>query len=192
MEPSHEDIKKRFNAITEDLEGRLSPQGIFSAWQDGGDFDALNEERTQVLAEQKRLRPIALAEEFLKAKQQLAEEIAKVIKESGLEGLLGEPVRNMVYYSGDDLGPHFNVEDRLFEAQMQSTERILHPCACGCGQQVRKTFAQGHDGKLRRIINQIHDGRLSRDQLPQVAIERLDPCPDCGLRNVRGHRHGRC
>ena len=66
MEPSHEGIKERFKAITEELEGRLSPQGISSAWQNGGDFDALTRERREALAEQKRLRPIALGEEILK------------------------------------------------------------------------------------------------------------------------------
>ncbi len=196
MEPSHEGIKERFKAITEELEGRLSPQGISSAWQNGGDFDALTRERREALAEQKRLRPIALGEEILKEKQRLDDLIARTIEESRLEELLGEPVRNMIIYFDEervDINVDLQEQQRPRRASEPRTEgqrRILAPCACGCGQQVGGLFAKGHDSALRSLINRIHDGKASRDQLPQVAIERLEPCPACGFPNVGGHRHG--
>ncbi len=126
MEPSHEDIKERFKAIKEELEGRLSPQGIFDASQRGEDFDALSRERRDVVEEQNRLRPIALGEEILKARQELADEIAKIVEESRLEELLGESVRNLIY-SGGDIGElYINVDwqelqqrRQVFEVQTQ-------------------------------------------------------------------------
>ena len=123
MEPSHGDIKNRFKAVTEELEGRLSPQGISSAWQNGGDFDALTRERREVLAEQKRLRPIALGEEIVEVRQQLGDAIARLIQESDLEELLGEPVRNVVYYDGDIGGLDINVELQQPQAPVKSQVR---------------------------------------------------------------------
>ena len=66
----------------------------------------------------------------------------------------------------------------------------LNPCACGCGTMVPRNFAPGHDSKLRSIINDIHDGKRPMSDLPAIAAERLDPCPDCSMPNVHGHRHG--
>ena len=66
----------------------------------------------------------------------------------------------------------------------------LNPCACGCGTMVPRNFAPGHDSKLRSLINQIRDGKRPMSDLPAIAAERLDPCPDCNMPNVHGHRHG--
>ena len=73
---------------------------------------------------------------------------------------------------------------------MVKDEHNLHPCACGCEKQVGKTFAQGHDSKLRSLINEIHDGKRPISDLPAIAVDRLDPCPDCNMPNVGDHRHG--
>jgi len=46
----------------------------------------------------------------------------------------------------------------------------LHPCACGCGTQIARTFVRGHDSKLGKQLRADYAaGKLTRAQVLAAA-----------------------
>ena len=44
----------------------------------------------------------------------------------------------------------------------------VHPCACGCGQKVARTFAMGHDAKAKSMLLKAERGELRLKDLPRT------------------------
>jgi len=42
------------------------------------------------------------------------------------------------------------------KAKRAPKEKVLRPCLCGCGRQVPRKFAQGHDARYKGILQRAH------------------------------------
>lgn len=45
-------------------------------------------------------------------------------------------------------------------------------CACSCGAQVTRTFAPGHDARLKSVARKVKDGELPKSKLPRNRAAR--------------------
>jgi len=71
-------------------------------------------------------------------------------------------------------------------------EPSLHPCICGCGEQVSGRYRQGHDAKVHSWIAQVEKGEMTEAEFAAKGVDASTfvPCSCCG-RLVDPHSSGK-
>ena len=61
-------------------------------------------------------------------------------------------------------------------------------CSCGCGQPVKGLFGQGHDARLKSLLNAVLAGERLASEIPAIARQRK---AEIGFLKGKGNRLSR-
>lgn len=76
-------------------------------------------------------------------------------------------------------------------AAKPAPESKLNPCGCGCGEQVKRAFKQGHDARYYGWLKKVGDGRMQFQELPksvQASLKDLSGAKKALAAHLANHK----